>query len=231
MSRRLLAALVHVLTAAGAGLALLALLAAALADWQAMFLWLGVALIVDAIDGPLARRIKVQTILPRWSGERLDLIIDYLTYVAVPAFALCRSELLPEASRVAVGIAIMLSSLVPFADRKAKTAEGYFSGFPAVWNIICLYLFALEPPPLVSLAVVGIFIALTFAPVLWVHPFRVRRLRPLTVLVTATWGGAAILAIAEPFPSPLWIQLLLIATAAYLIGIGAIRSLAAMGNG
>ncbi len=99
MSRRLLAALVHVLTSAGAGLALLALLAAARADWQAMFLWLGVALIVDAIDGPLARRIKVQTILPRWSGERLDLIIDYLTYVAVPAFALCRSELLPEASR------------------------------------------------------------------------------------------------------------------------------------
>ncbi len=168
----------HVLTSAGAGLALLALLAAARADWQAMFLWLGVALIVDAIDSPLARRIKVQTILPRWSGERLDLIIDYLTYVAVSAFALCRSELLP-----------------------------------------------------VSLAVVGIFIALTFAPVLWVHPFRVRCLRPLTVLVTATWGGAAILAIAEPFPSPLWIQFLLIATAAYLIGIGTIRSLAAMGNG
>ena len=97
--------------------------------------------------------------------------------------------------------------------------------------MVCLYLFALEPPPLVSLAVVCIFVALIFTPVLWVHPFRVRRLRPLTVLVTATWGGGAILAIAEPFPSPLWIQLLLIATAAYLIGIGAIRSLAAMGNG
>jgi phosphatidylcholine synthase len=231
VSRRLLAALVHVLTAAGAGLALLALLAASRADWRAMFLWLGIALIVDSIDGPLARRIKVETVLPRWRGERLDLIIDYLTYVAVPAFALCRSELLPEVSRVALSVVIMLSSLVPFADREAKTPEGYFSGFPAVWNMVCLYLFALEPPPLVSLAVVCIFVALIFTPVLWVHPFRVRRLRPLTVLVTGIWGGAAILAIAHPFPSPLWIQLLLIATAAYLISIGAVRSLAVTGSG
>ncbi len=231
MSVRALAALVHVLTASGAGLALLALLAAARADWQAMFLWLGIALIVDAIDGPLARRVKVATVLPRWSGERLDLIVDYLTYVAVPAFALCRSGLLPEASRLPAGIAVMLSSLVPFVDRDAKTAEGYFSGFPAVWNMVCLYLFALGPPPYVALTVVGILIALTFVPILWVHPFRVRRLRPLTVLVTAIWGGAAILAIAEPFPSPLWIQLLLIATAVYLIGIGAVRSLGGAGNG
>jgi phosphatidylcholine synthase len=231
VSLRVLASLVHVLTASGAGLALLALLAAAHADWQAMFLWLGIALIVDAIDGPLARRVKVATVLPRWSGERLDLIVDYLTYVAVPAFALCQSERLPESSRVAAGVAIMLSSLVPFADREAKTAEGYFSGFPAVWNMVCLYLFVLEPPPLVALAVVLILIALTFVPILWIHPFRVRRLRPLTVLVTAIWGGAAILSIAKPFPSPLWIQLLLLATAAYLIGIGAVRSLAGVGSG
>lgn len=221
---RFLAALVHILTASGAGLALLALLAAANADWQAMFLWLGIALIVDAVDGPLARRIQVATVLPRWSGERLDLIVDYLTYVAVPAFALCRSELLPEASRVAVGVAIMLSSLVPFADREAKTSEGYFSGFPAVWNMVCLYLFVLAPPPFVSLAVVVILVGLTFVPLLWVHPFRVRRYRPLTVLVTAIWGGGALLALTEPFPSPLWIQLLLIATLVYLIGIGVVRS-------
>ena len=124
----------------------------------------------------------------------------------------------------------MLSSLVPFVDCEAKTAEGYFSGFPAVWNMVCLYLFAIAPPPFAALAVVGILVVLTFVPILWVHPFRVERLRPLTVLVTAIWGGAAILAIAKPFPSPLWIQLLLIVTAVYLIGIGAVRSLGGAGN-
>jgi phosphatidylcholine synthase len=229
VSHRFLAVLVHILTASGAGLALLALRAAAQADWQAMFLWLGIALIVDAIDGPLARRIEVATVLPRWSGERLDLIVDYLTYVAVPAFALCRSDLLPETWRVAVGVAIMLSSLVPFADREAKTSEGYFSGFPAVWNMVCLYLFVLAPPPLVSLAVVVLFIGLTFVPLLWVHPFRVRRYRPLTMLVTAIWGGAALFALTKPFPSPLWIQLVLVATLVYLIGIGVMRFLAPPG--
>ncbi len=231
VTRRFLALLVHILTASGAGLALLALLAAANADWQAMFLWLGVALIVDAIDGPLARRIEVATVLPRWSGERLDLIVDYLTYVAVPAFALCRSDLLPEASRLSVGIAVMLSSLVPFADRQAKTEEGYFSGFPAVWNMVCLYLFILAPPPFVALAVVVLLIGLTFVPTLWVHPFRVRRYRPLTMLVTALWGGAALFALTKPFPSPPWLQLVLIATLVYLVGIGVMRSVAPPASG
>ena len=231
VSPRILATLVHILTASGAGLALLALLAAAHADWQSMFLWLGIALIVDAMDGPLARRVKVVTVLPRWSGERLDLIVDYLTYVAVPAFALCQSDLLPEAARLPAAIAIMLSSLVPFADCQAKTAEGYFSGFPAVWNLVCLYLFAIAPSPIAALAVVLILVVLTFVPILWVHPFRVERLRPLTVLVTAVWGGAAILAIAKPFPSPFWIQSVLLATAAYLIGLGAVRSLSRIRSG
>jgi phosphatidylcholine synthase len=225
VTRTISATLVHILTASGAGLALLALLAAASAEWQLMFLWLGLALIVDAVDGPLARRVDVAAVLPRWSGERLDLIVDYLTYVAVPAFALCRSALLPEASRVAVGIAIMLSSLVPFADREAKTPEGYFSGFPAVWNMVCLYLFALAPPPSVILAVVVVLIALTFVPSLWLHPFRVRRWRPLNTFVTVVWGVAAVLAIAHPFPSPLWIRVLLVLTAAYLIGFGVAASI------
>jgi phosphatidylcholine synthase len=218
---------VHILTASGAGLALLALLAAARDEWQLMFLWLGLALIVDAVDGPLARRIDVASVLPRWSGERLDLIVDYLTYVAVPAFALCRSAPLPEETRMAAGIAIMLSSLVAFADHEAKTPEGYFSGFPAVWNMVCLYLFALGPPPTVALAVVVVLVALTFVPVLWLHPFRVQRWRPLNVLVTVLWGVVAVLAIAHPFPSPLWIQVLLVVTGAYLIGFGAAVSILA----
>lgn len=225
MITRLGAASVHVLTATGAVLALLALRAVQIGDWQMMFVWLGAALFVDAIDGPLARRVKVETILPRFSGERLDLIVDYLTYVAVPAFALTEAELLPEASRLPAAIAILLSSLFHVADLKSKTEEGYFVGFPAIWNIVLLYLFALQPPPLVSLAIVVILVVFTFVPILSVHPFRVARLRPLTCLLTIAWAGAAAAAVANPFPSPLWVQVLLIVTAAYFAGVGLLRSL------
>lgn len=226
MNARLGAASVHLLTASGAVLALLALRAAHDGDWRMMFVWLGVALVVDAADGPLARKLDVKTVLPRFSGERLDLIVDYLTYVVVPAYALSEASLLPEAARLPAAAAILLSSLFHVSDMHSKTEEGYFVGFPAIWNIVLLYLFALGLPPYAALAVVSLFVLATFVPILAVHPFRVARLRVLTCLVTLLWGVAAAAAIANPFPSPLWVQALLVATAFYLAGLGLYRSLA-----
>ena len=225
MIARLGAASVHVLTASGAVLALLALRAVHHGDWQMMFVWLGAALIVDAVDGPLARRLSVKTVLPRFSGERLDLIVDYLTYVAVPAYALTEATLLPEVARLPAASAMLLSGLFHVADLNSKTEEGYFVGFPAIWNIVLLYLFALGLAPAAALAVVAACVALTFVPILAVHPFRVERLRWLTCLVAAIWAGAAAAAIANPFPSPLWVKALLILTAIYLASVGVARSL------
>lgn len=223
MNARLGAASVHLLTATGAVLALLALRAVETHDWQMMFVWLGIALVVDAIDGPLARWVGVKEVLPRFSGERLDLIVDYLAYVVVPAFALTEATLLPEGTRLPPTIAILLSSLFHVADLNSKTEEGYFVGFPAIWNIVLLYLFVLEPAPLVSLLIVAFFVAFTFVPLLAVHPFRVERLRPLSCLVTLVWTGTAAIAVANPFPSPLWIQILLLLSAAYFTGVGLYR--------
>jgi phosphatidylcholine synthase len=227
MIERLSAAAIHLLTATGAAFALLAFIAAARGDWQWMFIWLGIALIVDTVDGPLARRVGVTRVLPRWSGERLDLIVDFLTYVTVPAFALSQADVLPEPFRVPAGIAILVSSLFHMADQESKTKEGYFVGFPAIWNVVCLYLFAFMPPPFVSLAIVAVFVLLTFVPILCVHPFRVAELRIFSVVVTALWVVAAIGAVANPFPSPLWVKVLLVATAACLTGVGVVRALRA----
>jgi len=223
MNARLGAASVHLVTATGAVLAFLALRAVETHDWQMMFVWLGIALVVDAIDGPLARWVGVKEVLPRFSGERLDLIVDYLAYVVVPAFALTEATLLPEGTRLAAAIAILLSSLFHVADLNSKTEEGYFVGFPAIWNIVLLYLFVLEPAPLVSLLIVAFFVAFTFVPLLAVHPFRVERLRPLSCLVTLVWTGTAAIAVANPFPSPLWIQILLFLSAAYFTCVGLYR--------
>lgn len=220
---RLRAAAVHLLTATGAVLALFALIAASRGAWQEMFAWLGAALIVDTIDGPLARRVEVAKVLPRWSGERLDLIVDYLTYIAVPAFALTEADLLPEAWRLPAGAAIMLTSLFHMADLESKTAEGYFVGFPAIWNVVLLYLFAFTPSPYAALGIVAIFLVLTFVPLLAVHPFRVGELRPFTLIATVLWAVAAIGAVANQFPSPPWVRILLAASAASLALVGFCR--------
>jgi phosphatidylcholine synthase len=193
MIARFCAIFVHLLTASGAVLAVLALGAAHRHDWQTMFVWLGAALVVDAADGPLARALRVETVLPRVSGERLDLIVDYLTYVAVPAFALTEATLLPEAARLPAAVSILVSGLFHVADTSSKTKEGYFVGFPAIWNIVLLYLFALQPAPHAAIAIVALFVLLTFVPFLAVHPFRVARFRPFTTAVTALWIAAAAL--------------------------------------
>jgi len=231
MTARLRAAAVHFLTATGAAFALLALTDAARGDWQGMFIWLGVALFVDTIDGPLARRAHVIEVLPRWSGERLDQIVDYLTYVAVPAFALAQSELLPPPFRIAAAVAVLLSSLFHMADLGSKTGEGYFVGFPAIWNVVLLYLFAFTPPPLVSLSIVAFCVVLTFVPILAVHPFRVAELRVITLPATALWVVAAIGAVANPFPSPLWVKVLLAVTATMLTAVGLQRAWRARARG
>ncbi len=225
MSGRLRAASVHILTAVGAVLALLALRAAHHADWQMMFVWLGIALIVDAIDGPLARLFDVKAVLPRFSGERLDLIVDYLTYVAIPAFVLTETTLLPEAFQLPAAIAILLSGLFHVSDVNSKTEEGFFVGFPAIWNIVLLYLFVLGLPPVAAAAAVSGLVLLTFVPILYVHPFRVVHLRILTGLITLAWIIVAAIAVANPFPSALWIKITLLAAAAYFAAVGLSSSL------
>src|SRR3954453_19397994 len=125
---------VHVFTASGAALALLALIAAVDGRFSTMFLCLGAALVVDGVDGAMARRVKVTELLPRWSGDVLDLVVDFLTYVFVPAYAITGGGLLPDVVAVPAGMLIVVSGAIYFADRQMKYADHYFRGFPALWN-------------------------------------------------------------------------------------------------
>ena len=123
------------LTASGAALALLALILATGGQWAAMFFCLGLALIVDGIDGPLARAFKVAEVLPRWSGETLDIVVDFVTYVFVPAYAIAGSGLLPPALALPAGIVVVITGAIYFADRDMKTHDNFFRGFPVLWNL------------------------------------------------------------------------------------------------
>ena len=217
---RALAFLVHILTACGAALALLALVAAARGDWALMFIWLGGALIVDAIDGPLARRLKVAELQPRWSGEVLDLVIDFTTYVFVPAYAVAAAGLMPEPWSILAGIAIAVTGALYFADRNMKTADNYFRGFPAVWNLIAFYLLLLRPSPWMAGAAVALFAVLTFVPVRFVHPLRVRRLRPVTIALLLAWSVLAVAAVWQGLAPAPWIVVALCLIAGYFVVAG-----------
>jgi phosphatidylcholine synthase len=215
----LAAAGVHVFTAMGAVCGLLAALAAFDGAWARMFAWLGFALFIDGIDGSFARLARVDERLPRFSGERLDLVVDYVTYVFVPALALVRAGFLEGSVGLVFAALILLSSLFHFADLAGKSDDYSFVGFPAIWNVVAFYIFALATPPWVTYVIIASAIVLTFVPMRWVHPMRVVRLRFLTLMVTLVWVVAAILAIWQGFPASPWIQVVLVAVAAYLIGL------------
>src|ERR1700675_4971744 len=155
---------VHIFTALGAGIALIALLEAVREHWAAMFAWLGAALVVDALDGPIARRLDVVHVHPNWSGEVLDLVVDFVTYVFVPAYAITASGLLLPLAAPLLGIGIAVTGALYFADRRMKTADNHFRGFPGLWNIAAFYLFLLHLSPALSSLGVAALIVLTFVP-------------------------------------------------------------------
>jgi phosphatidylcholine synthase len=211
---------VHVLTAAGAALALAALVAAVHGAWALMFLCLGIALIVDGIDGTLARAVKVAELLPRWSGDVLDLVVDFATYVFVPAYAIAAGGLLPSVLALPAGIAIVVTGALYFADRRMKTADNYFRGFPTLWNVAAFYLFLLKPPSWIAAGLVALLAVATFVPFKFVHPIRVARLRGVSVAALALWSilaGYALLTSLDPGP---WVAGALVVIAAYFLAVG-----------
>jgi len=216
-SKRAAAFSVHVFTALGAGVALLALLEAVREHWAAMFAWLGVALIIDAADGPMARRLDVVRLQPHWSGDVLDLVVDFVTYVFVPAYAITASRLLLPVAAPVLGIGIAVSGALYFADRRMKSADNHFRGFPGLWNVAAFYLFLLHwPPALSSLAVLALIVA-TFLPFHVVHPVRVKRLRWLTLTLMVAWGILTIYTLARDFDVEFPITAALCLIAVYIV--------------
>lgn len=209
---------VHIFTAMGAGVALLAMLEAVREHWANMFGWLGVALIIDAIDGPLARKLDVVRLQPNWSGETLDLVVDFVAYVFVPAYAITASGLLLPVAAPILGIGIVISSALYFADRRMKASDNHFRGFPALWNAVAFYLFVLRLPPALSTLVVAALIVLTFAPFHVLHPLRVVRLRWLTLWLLASWAVLAIYTVARDFDVGAPVIAGLCAIAVYMVG-------------
>ncbi|MFZ1679826.1 MAG: phosphatidylcholine/phosphatidylserine synthase [Rhizobiaceae bacterium] len=213
---------VHLLTASGSFLAFLSLVAASEQRWPAMFLWLGLALVVDGIDGPIARKLQVKMLLPTWSGDTLDNIIDYVTYVLIPAFALYQRGFMGEGLSFLSAAIIVISSAIYYADTGMKTKENFFKGFPVVWNMVVFTLFVIQPGEWTSFAVVLVAAALSFVPLQFLHPVRVKRLREVNLPIFVAWCLFGAVAVVQGMDADMWVRIGTAVTGGYLFVIGAV---------
>ncbi len=211
---------VHLLTATGAVFAMLAMLAAVQSKWDMMFLWLVVAFAVDGIDGPLARKYDVKQYAPQFDGVLLDLIIDYLTYVFIPAFALFASGLLPGWTGWFAIIVITFTSAMYFADTRMKTKDNSFSGFPGCWNMLIIVIFAIEPNFWISIALIAALATAMFLPLKFIHPVRTVRWRTLSLPIALAWTFFAGWAAWVDFHPESWAHWGLVLTSIYLTFAG-----------
>lgn len=225
MDPRITALFVHLFTASGAVFAMLAMLAAANHQWSLMFLWLVVAFAVDGVDGPLARRFDVKTYAPRFDGVLLDLIIDYLTYVFIPAFALFESGLLPGWTGWVTIIIITFASAMYFCDGNMKTKDNSFHGFPGCWNMVVLVMFAIQPNFWIILALVSTLAVAMFLPLKFIHPVRTERWRLTSLPITLLWIAFAGWSAWVDFSANPLILWGLTVTSLYLISAGLLQQI------
>ena len=179
---------VHVFTAMGALAGLLAIIAISDNDWMWAFFWMIITVIVDGVDGTLARCFKVKEVLPHFDGSLLDNIVDYLTFTMIPAFFIYEAGLIPLQTGFLGSIAIILASSYQFCQADAKTDDNYFKGFPSYWNVVVLYLFLLDLDPMWNLLILLVLAVLAFVPLKYIYPTRSAILRRVTITFSLIWA-------------------------------------------
>jgi phosphatidylcholine synthase len=180
---------VHLYTASGALFAFLALNRIFYDRYRDAFFWLAVAVVVDATDGFLARRAEVANRIPWFSGGKLDDIVDYLTYVFVPAFFVWHALLVPDRWSMVVVAAMLFSSAYGFCRVDAKTSDHFFTGFPSYWNIVVFYMYLARWSPEANGALLLVLALLVCVPIRYVYPSKTLAWRPVTMALGVAWAS------------------------------------------
>ncbi|WP_262485232.1 CDP-alcohol phosphatidyltransferase family protein [Corynebacterium poyangense] len=194
---------VHALTLSGLLWATLAMFALIDGQIRMMWLWLGISLIVDGVDGSLARKCRVKEIIPWFNGSIVDHVVDFLTWTAIPAFFIAlHLPLGPRPIAIAFAVLILISSCFCYANELAKSTDHYFVGFPAAWNIVAVLLWVWQAPMAVCIISIILLSILTLVPLHYTHPFRVKRSRSLNIALTFIWIATTGVLITLTPPQP-----------------------------
>ena len=220
--RRLAAWGVHLLTASCAAAGLLAILAIVRHDATTAFWWMAYALVVDSVDGTLARAVRVKEVLPGIDGTRLDDIVDYFTYVLVPAVLLLHMGLLVGPVAVPVVSLAVIASAYGFSQSTAKTTDHFFTGFPSYWNVVAFYLYVLGWSPALNAVIVAGFAIAVFVPLRYVYPSRTPTLRGLTVALASAWGTSLLYVLIHLDAPPRALVLGSLAFPVYYLGLSVV---------
>ena len=191
---------VHFYTCLGVVLACLAALAIEDHNVRAFLIYLWLAVFVDATDGTIARYFDVKGIFPQFNGERLDDIIDYITYAFLPALGLIEFGVLPG-NLAFLAFVPLMASAYGFCQEMSKTEES-FVGFPSFWNIIFLYLYILPVSAFWVVTIILVFSALVFVPIHYIYPSKTKKMRQITVILSLIYALMVGIVCAFPHSGP-----------------------------
>jgi phosphatidylcholine synthase len=211
---RIVAAGVHLFTASGLLLAL-AMVHFSYREDVRTVLWLFLAaMFIDGVDGFLARKARVKTVLPNVDGALLDNIVDFITYAFAPMLLLWVTGYLPGGVMGgAVAGTVLLASAYQFCRTDAKTADHFFRGFPSYWNVVAFYIVALGLGQVATVVLLLTLAVASFVPIDYLYPSRTRQLWRTTMALTALWFVGYAATVATMPDTPDW---LIAATLAYV---------------
>ncbi|MFQ5698087.1 MAG: CDP-alcohol phosphatidyltransferase family protein [Myxococcota bacterium] len=212
---------VHLYTASSAAFGLWAVVAIFRHEYRLAIYLMLLCTVIDSTDGALARATRVRERTPGIDGHMLDMIVDFFTYVMVPACMFIEAGVLPHPAWVAAPV---LASCYQFSQREAKTADHYFLGWPSYWNVVVMYLWLLQVPPGQSLAWVLGFSVAVFIPLKYLYPSRTPFLRPLSLSILGAWVFGFSWIAVRPDPDPFWLRVSLLCPI-YYMGLSGVLNL------
>lgn len=184
---KLIALFVHLLTGLGVLAGFFALISVINNNQSNAFLWLGLAFLIDSIDGTLARKFNVKKNFPNIDGKMLDSIIDFFNYVIVPAITIYWFKLVPDNLLIFIPSILILVSIYSYVNLNIMTSDHYYNGFPAIWNVVVLYFYIFGTSQTTNLVILIFLLILKFSPLKCIHPLRVKKLKNISIFFTIVW--------------------------------------------
>ena len=178
---------VHLFTCSGLIAGFFALISIFKNDGTSAFLFLGLALLIDAFDGALARKFKVSIFVKNIDGKMLDSVIDFFNYIIIPCVIIYWFKFVPTPFEIIIPLIILIISAISYSNNNLMTSDNFYKGFPCIWNILLFYLYLFDLSETYNLFVISACILLKFIPMKFIHPLKVNKYRKYSAIFMVLW--------------------------------------------